>query len=142
MTTLSAVAIIERAEAERQRVRAEEKTETAQQTTNFMIELFAVSDPSEALGNTITAREILDQGARRIEFELVDQPAIQSTLLDTMGAHMRIFSRCNVAGLPKTESRLAVAPYRSSIKRFSSVAANSAGTRCSLLIRCRLIYTH
>ena len=84
-TLLSAVAIYERAEAERQRDRAEVKTEEARQTTNFMVGLFKVSDPSAALGNTITAREILDQGARRIEFELVDQPAIQSTLLDTMG---------------------------------------------------------
>jgi tetratricopeptide (TPR) repeat protein len=84
-TTLATVAIFARAEAERQRVRAELEAETAQQTTNFMVELFTVSDPSEALGNTITAREILDKGARRIEFELEDQPAIKSTLLDTMG---------------------------------------------------------
>ena len=83
--TLAMVAIFARAEAERQRVRAEAEAVTAQQTTNFMIDLFKVSDPSEALGNSITAREILDQGARRIEFELEDQPAIQSTLLDTMG---------------------------------------------------------
>ena len=84
-TTLATVAIFARAEAERQRVRAEAEAETSKQTTTFLVELFAVSDPSEALGNTITAREILDQGARRIEFELQDQPAIQSTLIDTMG---------------------------------------------------------
>ncbi len=90
-TTLATVAIFARAEAERQRVRAEVEAETAQQTTNFLVDLFAVSDPSEALGNTITAREILDQGARRIEFELEDQPVIQSTLLDTMGTvYMRL----------------------------------------------------
>ena len=51
----------------------------------FMVGLFKVSDPSEARGNTITAREILDRGARRIETELVEQPAIQATLMDTMG---------------------------------------------------------
>jgi len=90
-TTLATVAIFARAEAERQRVRAEAEMETAQQTTNFLIDLFAVSDPSEALGNTITAREILDQGARRIEFELEEQPAIQSTLMSTMGTvYMRL----------------------------------------------------
>ena len=50
-----------------------------------MVDLFKVSDPSEALGNTITAREILDKGAARIETELTDQPAIQATLMDTMG---------------------------------------------------------
>ena len=50
-----------------------------------MVDLFKVSDPSEALGNTITAREILDKGAARIDQELADQPAIQATLMDTMG---------------------------------------------------------
>ena len=90
-TTLATVAIFARAEAERQRVRAEAEAETAKQTTNFLVDLFNVSDPSEALGNTITAREILDHGARRIEFELEDQPAIKSTLLDTMGTvYMRL----------------------------------------------------
>ena len=44
-----------------------------------------MSDPSEGVGSTITAREILDKGAARIETELADQPAIQATLMDTMG---------------------------------------------------------
>jgi tetratricopeptide (TPR) repeat protein len=84
-TTLAGAAWLARNEAERQRVRAEAEAETARQTTRFMIDLFKVSDPSEALGNTITAREILDKGAKRIDRELADQPAIQATLMDTMG---------------------------------------------------------
>ncbi len=84
-SALAAAAWLARNEAERQRARAEEEAETARQTTQFMVDLFKVSDPSEALGNTITAREILDKGAARIELELKDQPAIQATLMDTMG---------------------------------------------------------
>jgi tetratricopeptide (TPR) repeat protein len=84
-STLATAAWFARNEAERQRVRAEAEAETARQTTRFMVDLFKVSDPSEALGNTITAREILDRGAGRIERELGDQPAIQATLMDTMG---------------------------------------------------------
>ena len=84
-STLAGVAWLARNEAERQRVRAESEAETARQTTRFMLDLFKVSDPSEGLGNTITAREMLDRGAARIERELGDQPAIQSTLMDTMG---------------------------------------------------------
>ena len=84
-TGLAVAALLARAEAEKQRVRAEAEAETARQTTNFMVELFRVSDPSEALGNTITAREILDRGADKIETELADQPSIQSTLMETMG---------------------------------------------------------
>ena len=99
-STLATVAIFARAEAERQRARAEIEAETAQQTTDFLVDLFRVSDPSEALGNTITAREILDQGARRIEFELNDQPAIRSNLLDTMGTvYMRLGLYHEAAGL-------------------------------------------
>ena len=65
--------------------RAEVEAETARQTTDFMVGLFDVLDPSEARGNTVTAREIMDKGAKRIEQELVGQPAIQATLMETMG---------------------------------------------------------
>jgi tetratricopeptide (TPR) repeat protein len=68
------------------RARAEIEAETAKQTTGFMVGLFGVSDPSEARGNTITAREIMDRGARRIEEELTTQPTIQATLMETMGS--------------------------------------------------------
>ena len=61
------------------------EAETAKQTTNFMTRLFEVSDPSEARGNKITAREILDRGAERIQKELAAQPSIQATLMETMG---------------------------------------------------------
>ena len=83
---LAAAAWLARNEAERERQRAEEEAETARQTTNFLVGLFAVSDPNEARGNTITAREILDKGAQRIRGELSTQPAIQATLMETMGA--------------------------------------------------------
>ena len=82
---LAITAYVARIEAEEQRNRAQIEAETARQTTQFMVGLFEVSDPSEALGNTITAREILDKGAERIDSELVDQPEIQATLMDTMG---------------------------------------------------------
>jgi tetratricopeptide (TPR) repeat protein len=84
-TGLSIAALLARSEAVEQRARAQTEAETSRQVTSFLVELFEVSDPSEALGNTITAREILDSGARRIEFELQDQPAIRATLMDTMG---------------------------------------------------------
>jgi tetratricopeptide (TPR) repeat protein len=67
------------------RTRAEIEAETAKQTTGFMVGLFEVSDPGEARGNTITAREIMDRGAERIAKELTAQPAIQATLMETMG---------------------------------------------------------
>jgi tetratricopeptide (TPR) repeat protein len=84
-TGLAVSALLARADAVAQRARAEIEAETARQTASFMVDLFRVSDPSEALGNTITAREILDKGAVRIEQELSGQPTIQATLMETIG---------------------------------------------------------
>ena len=72
--------------ANHQRERALVEAETAKEATSFMVRLFEVSDPSEARGNTITAREIMDRGAKRIATELKAQPRIQATLMETMGA--------------------------------------------------------
>ncbi len=69
-----------RAEAEARR-----EAETARQVSDFLVGLFRVSDPGEARGNTVTAREILDKGARQIERELAEEPAVRARLMQTMG---------------------------------------------------------
>ena len=88
-SVLAAVALFARNEAEEQRARAEVEAATAQQTSEFLVGLFEVVDPSEARGNTITAREILDKGAMAIETELSGQPAVQGRLAFTMGSVYR-----------------------------------------------------
>jgi tetratricopeptide (TPR) repeat protein len=82
---LAAAALIARAQAQRQTVIAKREAETARQTTAFLVDLFKISDPSEARGNSLTAREVLDKGAARIETQLAKQPQIQATLMDTLG---------------------------------------------------------
>ncbi len=82
---LAAYALVQRAVAQRQTVRAEAEARTAKETTRFLVDLFKISDPGEARGNTVTAREMLDKGASRIEGELAKEPAIQATLMDTLG---------------------------------------------------------
>jgi len=69
--------------AERDRANGEAQARGAVST--FLVGLFTVSDPSEARGNSITARELLDRGAAKIERELVEQPAIQAELMLTIG---------------------------------------------------------
>jgi tetratricopeptide (TPR) repeat protein len=78
-------ALLQRNEAERQRQLAEQKTLTAERTADFMISLFRVSDPSEARGNVITAREILDRGARQIDESLRDEPQVRADLSLVLG---------------------------------------------------------
>jgi serine/threonine protein kinase/Tfp pilus assembly protein PilF len=80
--TGTTVGLLKAVKAER---KAREEAETAQQVSDFLVALFEVSDPSEARGNTVTAREILDKGAGKIEEELQEQPRIQSRLMETMG---------------------------------------------------------
>lgn len=65
--------------------RATREAATAEQVSDFLVELFEVSDPGEAGGESVTARELLDRGAERIKTELVGQPLVQARLLDTMG---------------------------------------------------------
>ncbi len=68
-----------------ERDRAETEAQTAQRVSDFMAELFSVSNPSEARGRTITAVEVLDRGRDRIATELADEPIVQSRLMTVMG---------------------------------------------------------
>lgn len=51
----------------------------------FMASMFRVSDPSEARGNTITAREILDKASKDIGMGLAKDPELQAQMMDLMG---------------------------------------------------------
>jgi non-specific serine/threonine protein kinase/serine/threonine-protein kinase len=69
----------------RERDRANTEAETSRQVSEFLVKLFDISDPSESKGNSITAREILDAGAERVQKDLSDQPATRATMMRTMG---------------------------------------------------------
>ena len=78
------VAEQERARAETLRAQAEAEKTLAQEVVTFMVELFQLANPSEARGRTVTAREILEKGAREIA-RLEGQPEVQARLMDTIG---------------------------------------------------------
>ena len=83
-TGLAAAALIARATAQRQTVIARREAETARRTTEFLVDLFRIFDPSEARGNALTAREVLDKGAARAQTQLTEQPEVRATLMDTL----------------------------------------------------------
>jgi len=85
MSGLAAAALIARNDAVQQRDIARRKTVTAERTVDFVKSLFEVSDPSEAKGAAITAREILDRGAKRIEQSLTEEPSVKAELTTTLG---------------------------------------------------------
>ena len=57
----------------------------ADRVTAFMTGMFKVSNPSEARGNDIRAREILDKSANNIETGLANDPELQSQMMRVMG---------------------------------------------------------
>jgi len=64
---------------------AEIERRKAEEVSDFMQRIFEVSAPEEARGEAISARELLDAGARRIRTELAGQPEVQATLLRVLG---------------------------------------------------------
>ncbi len=68
-----------------QRDLAQQEAEKAARVSDFMLSLFKTPDPSQAQGETITARALLDQGALRIEQELADHPEVRAAMQDVMG---------------------------------------------------------
>ena len=57
----------------------------ANRITDFMTGMFKVSDPSEARGNSITAREILDKASKNIDTGLEKDPEEQAQMASVMG---------------------------------------------------------
>jgi serine/threonine-protein kinase len=68
-----------------QAARIARERDRANKVSDFLVEVFGASDPGDARGETITAREILDSGANKIRRELQGQPDVQAALMDTMG---------------------------------------------------------
>jgi non-specific serine/threonine protein kinase/serine/threonine-protein kinase len=57
----------------------------AERVSEFFVDLFQISEPGEARGNAVTAREILDRGIANVEKELAQEPELQARLMLTMG---------------------------------------------------------
>ncbi len=58
----------------------------ATRISDFMVHSFRVVDPSEARGNNVTAREILDNASTQIDHGLSGDPEMQSQMLMVMGS--------------------------------------------------------
>ncbi|MDZ7781198.1 MAG: serine/threonine-protein kinase [Gemmatimonadota bacterium] len=69
------------AERDRARIEAEKATEVAA----FLQGLFRIPDPATLAPDSLTARELLDDGADRLMTELAGQPEVQASLLGVIG---------------------------------------------------------
>jgi eukaryotic-like serine/threonine-protein kinase len=69
--------------------RTTRERDRADRITEFMTNMFKVSRPSEARGNTVSAREILDKAAKDIDTGLSSDPELQAQMMSTMSATYR-----------------------------------------------------
>ena len=70
----------------RERDRANREAAASARVTDFMTRMFKVSDPGQARGNSITAREILDNASNEIDPGLASDPQLQARMMNVMGA--------------------------------------------------------
>ncbi|SRR5579871_750147 len=78
--------------------RTTRERDRANRITDFMVGMFKVSDPNEARGNQITAREILDKASNEIQASLAKDVEVQSQLMAVMAktyVNLGLFSRAH-----------------------------------------------
>jgi serine/threonine-protein kinase len=96
----------------RERDAARLEARKAEEIKNFVVGLFKVSDPEEARGRTITARELLDRGAERVTRELRGQLLVQAEMLDVLAEVYQNLGAYVDAGRMRERALAALEPLR------------------------------
>jgi len=85
LLALSAGLGVQSVRATRAAEQARRETETANRVSDFMVDIFRTSNPWQQGDGSVTAREILERGAEKIEHELVDEPLVKARLMAAIG---------------------------------------------------------
>lgn len=72
-----------------------EQAAAAGEVSQFLVGLFEASDPNKGGSPSVTARELLDRGARELDGRLHDQPKTKAQLLQTLGSVYEILGLLN-----------------------------------------------
>lgn len=102
---------------------ARREAQTARRTSDFLVELFDRANPEHNRGETVTAREVVDQGARHVRDELTDEPLVQGQLMQTLG---RVYMSLGLYGEARDLTERAVAVRRANL---AAGAAEIAASR-------------
>ena len=78
----------ERDRAREAEARAALDARAANQVTDFLIGLFELAGPEKSGGRTVTAREVLDEGAARVRMSSADAPLVRARLLHADGRRL------------------------------------------------------
>ncbi|MGY1425250.1 tetratricopeptide repeat protein [Lysobacter sp. A289] len=65
--------------------KAEAEAAKAEEVAGLLIEMFESADPSQARGEDVTVREVLDRAAAKLDDGLASQPAVQAQMKHIMG---------------------------------------------------------
>ncbi len=82
-------------EAERQSLIARKESAASRASADFLVGTFQLTNPATENPRTVTALTILAKGAKRLQTELSDQPAIAARLLATVG---KAYNNLGLAG--------------------------------------------
>jgi eukaryotic-like serine/threonine-protein kinase len=86
LATFSILQAVQLRKITRERDRANRERDRATRITEFMTGMFKVSDPSEARGNSVTAREILDKASTDMKSGLAKDPEVQAQMMQVMAS--------------------------------------------------------
>jgi len=65
--------------------KAQRESQASREITAFLLDLFEESEPGSSKARSLTAQQLLDNGARRIRQELRNQPETQARMMGVMG---------------------------------------------------------
>ena len=83
------IALWQARRAERAALVAQAQASRAEQVRAFLVSIFEAADPARARGETVEARTLLDEGARRIDADLAAEPELHAELLELLAGLYR-----------------------------------------------------
>ncbi|WP_239489363.1 serine/threonine-protein kinase [Luteitalea sp. TBR-22] len=84
LIAVSAVTAIQSARVARERDRAEQALARASAVNRFLVDMFGQADPRQALGESLTAEQMLERAATRLQTTMRGEPQVRGELLQSL----------------------------------------------------------
>jgi eukaryotic-like serine/threonine-protein kinase len=111
LTAFSILQAVQLHRITQERDRANRERDRATRITDFMTNMFKVPHPSQARGNSVTAREILDKASTDITMSLAKDPEAQAQMMQVMATTyegLGLYTRAHELAQPALDSRLSL----------------------------------
>lgn len=84
LVSTTAVTIVQSRRVAREAARAERERDQALEVRGFLLELFGASGADQAVGDTVTARALLDRQVAQVDVAYRDRPALMADMLEVL----------------------------------------------------------